>query len=293
MEEQEAVVAQEAELQIESQNLEKENTQKEKSHVIVVTSGKGGVGKTTSTSNIAVALAKLGKKVVAVDADIGLRNLDVIMGLENRIVYNFVDVLEGACRLNQALVRDKRVDSLYLLPAAQTRTKDAVNQEQMIDLCNMLREEFEYILLDCPAGIEGGFKNAAAGADEALIVVTPEVPSVRDADRIIGMLESMGKSPIRLIVNRLRPDMVRGGDMLDVPDIIEILAIGLLGVVPEDDNVIKAANRGEPMTFSSKSPAAQAYINIAGRILGNDIPLLYFDTKPRGLLGNIRKILGV
>ncbi|MCL1940510.1 MAG: septum site-determining protein MinD [Synergistaceae bacterium] len=267
--------------------------EKEKAHVIVVTSGKGGVGKTTSTSNIAVALAKLGKKVVAVDADIGLRNLDVVMGLENRVVYNFVDVLEGNCRLNQALVRDKRVDQLYLLPAAQTRTKDAVNQEQMIKLCDMLRDEFDYILLDCPAGIEGGFKNAAVGADEALIVVTPEVPSVRDADRIIGMLESMGKSPIRLIVNRIRPDMVRGGDMLDVPDIIEILAIGLIGIVPEDDNVIKAANRGEPMAFSNKAPAAQAYMNIAGRILGNDVPFLNLDTKPRGLLGNIKKILGM
>jgi septum site-determining protein MinD len=157
----------------------------------------------------------------------------------------------------------------------------------------MLREEFDYILLDCPAGIEGGFKNAAVGADEALIIVTPEVPSVRDADRIIGMLESMGKSPIHLIINRLRPEMVRGGDMLDVPDIIEILAISLIGIVPEDDNVIKAANRGEPMTFASKSPAAQAYMNIAGRIMGNEIPLLRFDTRPRGLLGNIRKILGM
>ena len=303
MEEQESVVSQDA-VQEESGNPENEEGQtlekeepkipeKEKAHVIVVTSGKGGVGKTTSTSNIAVALAKLGKKVVAVDADIGLRNLDVIMGLENRVVYNFVDVLEGNCRLNQALVRDKRVDQLYLLPAAQTRTKDAVNQEQMIKLCDMLRDEFDYILLDCPAGIEGGFKNAAVGADEALIVVTPEVPSVRDADRIIGMLESMGKSPIRLIVNRIRPEMVRGGDMLDVPDIIEILAIGLIGIVPEDDNVIKAANRGEPMAFSSKSPAAQAYMNIAERILGNDVPLLDLDTKPRGLLGNIKKILGI
>jgi septum site-determining protein MinD len=280
--------SQNTELQEEPQKIEKEEA-----HVIVVTSGKGGVGKTTSTSNIAVALAKLGKKVVAVDADIGLRNLDVIMGLENRVVYNFVDVLEGNCRMNQALVRDKRVDSLYLLPAAQTRTKDAVNQEQMIKLCDMLREEFDYILLDCPAGIEGGFKNAAVGADEAIIVVTPEVPSVRDADRIIGMLESMGKSPIRLIVNRLRPDMIRGGDMLDVPDIIEILAIPLIGIVPEDDNVIKAANRGEPMAFASKSPAARAYMNIAGRLLGNDVPFIQFDTKPRSIIENIRKILGI
>ncbi|MCL2146412.1 MAG: septum site-determining protein MinD [Synergistaceae bacterium] len=261
--------------------------------MIVVTSGKGGVGKTTSTSNIAVALAKLGKKVVAVDADIGLRNLDVIMGLENRVVYTFVDVLENSCRLSQALVRDKRVDSLYLLPAAQTRTKDAVNQKQMVQLCDMLKKEFDYVLLDCPAGIEGGFKNAAAGADEALIVVTPEVPSVRDADRIIGMLESMGKSPIRLIINRLRPDMVRGGDMLDVPDIIEILAINLIGIVPEDDNVIKAANRGEPMAFTNKSPAARAYISIAERLLGKDVPFIHLSTKPRGIFESIKKILGI
>jgi len=286
--EQSVAASQDTELQDNSQK-----PGKEKSHVIVVTSGKGGVGKTTSTSNIAVALAKLGKKVVAVDADIGLRNLDVIMGLENRVVYNFVDVLEGNCRLNQALVKDKRVDSLYLLPAAQTRTKDAVNQEQMVKLCNMLKEEFEFILLDCPAGIEGGFKNAAIGADEALIVVTPEVPSVRDADRIIGMLESMGKSPIRLIINRLRPDMVRGGDMLDVPDIIDILAINLIGIVPEDDNVIKAANRGEPMAFANKSPAARAYLDIAERMLGNDVPFPRLDNKPKGLLENIKKILGI
>jgi septum site-determining protein MinD len=157
----------------------------------------------------------------------------------------------------------------------------------------MLREEFDYILLDCPAGIEGGFKNAAAGADEALIVVTPEVPSVRDADRIIGMLESMGKSPIRLIINRLRPDMVRGGDMLDVPDIIEILAINLIGIVPEDDNVIRAANRGEPMAFTNKSPAARAYINIAERMLGKDVPFIHLDNKPRGIFESIKRILGV
>lgn len=256
-------------------------------HVIVVTSGKGGVGKTTSTSNIAVALSKKGKKVVAIDADIGLRNLDVIMGLENRIVYNFIDVLEGNCKLNQALVRDKRVDSLYLLPAAQTRTKDAVSQEQMLELCKMLRPEFDYILIDCPAGIESGFRNAAAGADEGIVVVTPEVPSVRDADRIIGMLESMGKSPIRLIVNRLRPDMVRDGDMLDIQDILEVLSIDLIGIVPEDDNVIKAANRGEPMAFTNTSPAAQAYMNIAGRILGENVPFLQLEAKPKGFFARL------
>ena len=242
--------------------------------VIVTTSGKGGVGKTTSTANIAAALAKFGKKVVAIDADIGLRNLDVIMGLENRVVFNFIDVIEKNCRLNQALVRDKRVPNLFLLPAAQTRTKDAVNPEQMVELCEELKPDFDFIFLDCPAGIEGGFKNAAAGADEALVVTTPEIPSVRDADRIIGMLESMGKSPIRLIINRLRPNMVQDGDMLAREDILDVLSIPLIGVVPEDENVIKSTNSGEPMTMSSESPAAQAYLNIAERILGRDVPLM-------------------
>ncbi len=245
--------------------------------VIVVTSGKGGVGKTTSTANISVALAKTGKKVVAVDADIGLRNLDVVMGLENRVVFNFIDVIEKNCRLNQALVRDKRVENLFLLPAAQTRTKDAVSPKQMIELCNQLRLDFDFVLLDCPAGIEGGFKNAAAGADEALVVTTPEVPSVRDADRIIGMLESMGKSPIRLIINRFRANMVQDGDMLAREDILDILSINLIGIVPEDDGVIKSSNRGEPLTFGLNSPAAQAYANIAERLLGRDIPLMELD----------------
>ena len=246
--------------------------------VIVTTSGKGGVGKTTSTANLAAALARFGKKVVAVDADVGLRNLDVIMGLENRVVYNFIDVIEKTCKLNQALVKDKRVPGLYLLPAAQTRTKDAVNPEQMIALCEELKPEFDFILLDCPAGIEGGFKNAAAGADEALVVTTPEIPSVRDADRIIGMLESMGKSPIRLIINRLRPNMVQDGDMLAKDDILDVLSIDLIGVVPEDENVIRSTNNGEPMTMSQDSPAAQAYLNIAERLLGRDVPLMELDS---------------
>ena len=259
--------------------------------VIVITSGKGGVGKTTSTANIATALAKSGKKVVAVDADVGLRNLDVIMGLENRVVFNFIDVIEKNCRLNQALVRDKRVANLFLLPAAQTRTKDAVNPEQMMELCDQLRPDFDFIILDCPAGIEGGFKNAAAGADEALVVTTPEVPAVRDADRIIGMLESMGKSPIRLIINRLRPNMVQDGDMLAQEDILDVLSINLIGVVPEDESVIKSANRGEPMTLSPNSPAAQAYLNIAQRLMGNDVPLMDLDAYTGwSLVGWVRDI---
>lgn len=261
--------------------------------VIVVTSGKGGVGKTTSTANIAVALAKTGKKVVAIDADIGLRNLDVVMGLESRVVYNFIDVIEKNCRLNQALVRDKRVENLYLLPAAQTRTKDAVTPDQMVALCEQLKPEFDFILLDCPAGIEGGFKNAAAGADEALVITTPEVPAVRDADRIIGMLESMGKSPIRLIINRFRASMVQEGDMLARDDILDVLSIKLIGIVPEDDTVIKSANRGEPLTFGQTSPAAQAYANIAARILGEDVPLLQLDTyKSKGLFSGLKRMFG-
>lgn len=258
--------------------------------VIVTTSGKGGVGKTTSTANIAAALAKFGKKVVAVDADVGLRNLDVIMGLENRVVYNFIDVIEKTCKLSQALVKDKRVPGLYLLPAAQTRTKDAVNPEQMVALCEELKPDFDFIFLDCPAGIEGGFKNAAAGADEALVVTTPEIPAVRDADRIIGMLESMGKSPIRLIINRLRPNMVQDGDMLAKDDILDVLSIDLIGVVPEDENVIRSTNNGEPMTMTLDSPAAQAYLNIAERLLGRDVPLMDLESyASRGLISRIKK----
>lgn len=264
------------------------------SRVIVITSGKGGVGKTTTTSNISVALARAGHKVVAVDADIGLRNLDVMMGLENRVVYNFIDVLEGNCKLSQALVRDKRVDNLFLLPAAQTRTKDAVDAEQMEELCNLLRKEFDFVLLDSPAGIEGGFRNAASGADEAVVITTPEVPAVRDADRIIGLLESMGKAPIRLIINRLKPRMVREGEMLDVTDVLDVLAVDLIGIVPEDDSVVKSANRGEPLTFSDSAPAAQAFQRIASRLLGDPVPFPTFDDdQGRGLFAGIRKLFGM
>jgi len=242
--------------------------------VIVVTSGKGGVGKTTTSANISVSLAKSGYKVVAVDADIGLRNLDLVMGLENRVVYNFIDVIEGNCRLNQALVRDKRVDSLFLLPAAQTRTKDAVNPEQMVDLCKKLKKEFDFVIMDSPAGIEGGFQNAAAGADEGLVVTTPEISAVRDADRIIGMLESLEIRPNRLVINRVRPHMVRGGDMLEVEDVLDVLAINLIGVVPEDSSVISSTNRGEPLTFGNSSPATKAFENIAHRLTGAEVPFL-------------------
>lgn len=210
------------------------------SEVIVITSGKGGVGKTTTTANIGTGLAKLGKKVVMIDTDIGLRNLDVVMGLENRIVYNLVDVVEGNCRLKQALIKDKRYSNLFLLPSAQTRDKSAVSPEQMRKLVDELRKDFDYILLDCPAGIEQGFKNAIAGADRAIIVTTPEVSAIRDADRIIGLLEAEELKKIELVINRIRMDMVKRGDMMSVEDVVDILAIDLIGVVPDDESIVIA-----------------------------------------------------
>jgi septum site-determining protein MinD len=244
------------------------------SEVIVVTSGKGGVGKTTSTANIGTGLALCDKKVALLDADIGLRNLDVVMGLENRIVYDVIDVIEGTCRLKQALIKDKRYSNLFLLPAAQTRDKNAATPEQMQKLCESLKEEFDYILVDCPAGIEQGFKNAIAGADRAIVVTTPEVSAVRDADRIIGLLEAGGISDLSLILNRIRPDMVKRGDMMALDDVQEILAIDVIGVVPDDESIVVSTNRGEPAVADNGSNAGQAYRNITQRILGNDIPLM-------------------
>ena len=227
------------------------------SEVIVITSGKGGVGKTTTSANVGTGLAILGKRVVLIDTDIGLRNLDVVMGLENRIVYNLVDVVEGNCRMKQALIRDKRYPNLYLLPSAQTRDKTSVNPEQMIKLVDDLREEFDYILLDCPAGIEQGFYNAIAGADRALVVTTPEVSAIRDAD---------------LIVNRIRADMVRRGDMMSLSDVTDILAVNIIGAVPDDENIVISTNQGEPLVGLG-STAGQAYLDICRRILGESIPM--------------------
>ncbi len=245
------------------------------SEVIVVTSGKGGVGKTTTSANIGSGLALSGKKVVLVDADIGLRNLDVVLGLENRIVYNIVDAVEGNCRVSQALIRDKKNQNLYLLPAAQTRDKDAVNTEQMKKLTDELRAEFDYIIIDSPAGIEQGFKNSIAAADRALIVTTPEISAIRDADRIIGLLEANDIKNNRLIVNRLRPDMVKRGEMMSVDDVIEILAIELIGVVPDDENVVISTNTGDPIVLKfENSLAGRAYLNIAKRIMGEDVEYL-------------------
>ena len=258
---------------------------------IVVTSGKGGVGKTTTTANLGVALAQRGQRVVLIDADIGLRNLDVVLGLENRIVYDLVDVVEGFCRLRQALIRDKRFDNLYLLPAAQTRDKTAVSPEQMRGLCAELKEEFDFVLVDSPAGIEQGFKNAIAGADEAVVVTTPEVSAVRDADRIIGLLEAEELGAPRLIVNRVRPAMVRRGDMMDIQDILEILAVELVGVVPEDEQIVVSTNRGEPAVLSRTSQAGTAYRNIAARLMGEQVPFLDLQ-QGNGLLERIRKLFG-
>ena len=222
------------------------------SEVIVVTSGKGGVGKTTTSANVGTGLAAMGKKVVLIDTDIGLRNLDVVMGLENRIVYNLVDVVEGNCRVKQALIKDKRYSSLYLLPSAQTRDKTAVNESQMIKLVEHLKDQFDYIILDCPAGIEQGFKNAIAGADRALVVTTPEVSAIRDADRIVGLLEAHEFSQIDLIINRMRFDMVKRGDMMTPDDVVDILSIPLIGIVPDDENVVIATNQGEPLVGTTR-----------------------------------------
>ena len=257
------------------------------SEVIVITSGKGGVGKTTTAANLGTALSLENKKTVIVDADIGLRNLDVVMGLENRIVYDIVDVVEGTCRL-----KDKRFENLYLLQAAQTRDKNAVTVEQMNDLCNKLRESFDYIIIDCPAGIEQGFKNAIAGADRAIVVTNPEVSAVRDADRIIGLLEANEINDIRLVINRIRHDMVRRGDMMNKEDIIEILAIKLLGLVPDDESIIVSTNKGEPAILDNKSLAGQAYKNIARRILGDDVPMLELEEEAN-IFTKIKKIFGM
>jgi len=260
--------------------------------VIVITSGKGGVGKTTTTANLGTGLALAGQKVVLVDTDIGLRNLDVVMGLENRIVYDLVDVVEGVCRVKQALIKDKRYDGLYLIPAAQTRDKSAVSPEQMQKLSKELKEEFDYIIIDCPAGIEQGFKNAIAGADRAIVVTTPEVSAVRDADRIIGLLEANEIKDTRLLVNRVRVDMVRRGDMMNIEDILDILAVELIGVVPDDEKIVISTNRGEPAVTDAKSNAGQAYREITSRIMGENIPIMPLNNG-EGFIGKIKKLFGM
>lgn len=261
--------------------------------VITVTSGKGGVGKTTLTANLAVALASMGKKVITIDADIGLRNLDLIMGLENRIVYDLIDVVEGRCRLRQAMVKHKLYPDLYLLPAAQTRDKSALKPDQMYKVAQALKPEFDFIVIDSPAGIEQGFRNAISPADEALIVTNPEISSVRDADRIVGIIESQSrKIPVHLVVNRLKPEMVKRGEMLSPNDVVEILAIKLIGVVPEDEAVLIAGNTGSPGTAPK---AFKAFMNIARRLNGENVPFEDWSEQPSffkklfgGLLGSSR-----
>jgi len=259
--------------------------------VITVSSGKGGVGKTTTVANIAVALAANGVKVVCLDGDIGLRNLDVVMGLENRIVYDIVDVIEGRCKLRQAMIRDKHLQDLYLIPAAQTRDKNAVSPSDMVRICNDLRPEVDFILIDSPAGIERGFRNAIAPADRVLVVTNPEVSAVRDADRVIGILEAEEKRGPALIINRLNHVLVKQHDMLSPEDVIDLLGIPIIGIVPEDEAVIVGSNRGTPVAQDPKSRAGQAFRNIAKRIRGEEVPFLDTD-KQAGLWTRLQKITG-
>jgi septum site-determining protein MinD len=267
----------------------------DKLRVIVITSGKGGVGKTTTTANLGMALANLGEKVALVDADIGLRNLDLALGLENRIVYDIVDVVEGRAEVRKALIKDKRNASLALLPAAQTRDKSAVTPEQMKSVISSLGEEgYTFVLVDCPAGIEQGFKNAVAGANEAIVVANPEMSSVRDADRIIGLLEAEGLNNPLLIVNRLRPSMVKQGEMLAVEDVQEVLgnSVRLVGIVPDDESIVTSTNRGEPASMSENSKAGQAFRDIARRLKGEEVAFMSLDDEPTGFLAKLKKLFG-
>lgn len=260
--------------------------------VLTVTSGKGGVGKTTASANLAAALAAQGLKVVCIDADIGLRNLDLILGLENRIVYDLVDVVEGRCRVRQAMIRHKQLPTLHLIPAAQTRDKTAVSPSDMIRLCDELREEQDWILIDSPAGIERGFRNAVAPADVVVVVTNPEVSAVRDADRIIGLLEAEEKGPPRLVLNRLNPELVRRGEMLSPDDVLELLAIELIGIVPEDENVVMAGNRGIPVALDQKNYAGQAFRNIAQRLQGHRVPFMELERKD-GFFNRLSRMIGL
>ena len=259
---------------------------------IVITSGKGGVGKTTATANLGSGLAMRGHKVVVVDTDIGLRNLDVVMGLENRIVYDLVNVIEGQCKMHQAMIRDKHDYELYLIPAAQTREKSSIDPQQLRELCSQLEQEFDYVLMDCPAGIEQGFKNAIAAATEAIIVTTPEVSAIRDADRVIGLLEASELHRPRLIINRINPEMVKRGDMMDQRDVVELLAVEVLGLVPADERTITAANRGVPVVHDKKAASGAAFLRIAARVDGDEVPLMDFEAKP-GLFDRFRGIVGL
>ena len=255
--------------------------------VIVITSGKGGVGKTTTTANIGIGLSSAGKKGLVIDTDLGLRNLDVVLGLENRIVYNLVDVIESKCRLKQAVIKDTRFENLYLLPSAQTKDKTSVSPEQMKKLIDELKDDYDFILLDCPAGIEQGFKNAIAGASRAIVVTTAEISAIRDADRIIGLLEASEIKNPELVINRLRPNMVKKGEMMEVEDIVDLLSIDLIGVVPDDEFIITQTNKGEPVVTNHKAPSGKAYTEIASRILGENVEIT-IPGKKEGFLEKIK-----
>ncbi len=259
--------------------------------VITVTSGKGGVGKTTAVANLANALAMDGKRVVCIDGDIGLRNLDVVMGLENRIVYDIVDVIEGRCKLRQAMIRDKHYPELYLIPAAQTRDKNAVSPSDMVRICADLRPDADFVIIDSPAGIERGFRNSIAAADRVLVVTNPEVSAVRDADRVVGILEAEEKGTPSLIINRLNPVLVKNNDMLSAEDVLDLLGIQLIGIVPEDESVIIGSNRGAPVVADAKSRAGQAFRNISKRLQGQDVPFMDLDVQ-NGLWGAIQRFTG-
>lgn len=261
---------------------------------IVMTSGKGGVGKTTATANVGTALALRSNRVAVIDTDIGLRNLDVVMGLENRIVFDLVDVVEGRCRLEQALIRDKHAGELYLIAAAQTRDKDCVTTQQLVGLCRRLEDDFDYVIVDCPAGIEQGFRNAIAAAQEALVVTTPEVSAIRDADRVIGLLQAAEIRDIKLIINRIKPEMVRQGNMMDASDVLEMLAVDAIGLIPSDDRVITSTNNGNPVVYDGQSASGREFVRIAARIDGEHIPLIDpIDETPTSIMDKVRNIMGI
>ncbi len=258
---------------------------------IVITSGTGGVGKTTATANTGTGVAIRGHNVVVIDTDIGLPTLDVVMGLENRVVYDLVDIIEGRCKLHQVIIRDARKYDLYLIPAPQTRDKDRIDPVQLRKLCRKLEEEFDYTIIDCPPGIEQGFKNAISGAQEAIIVTTPEVAALRDADRVIGLLEAAGLRRPKLIINRIKLGMVKRGNMMDKDDIMELLAVDVLGMVPDDDRLIMASNRGTPVVHDTESPSGAAFSRISARIDGADIPLIDLEPKT-SVMDRVKDIIG-